>query len=284
MLVVRISRCYSAILADRMLNEKLMLLGKVSDRLRSHWSLVKIGCTLCILGSTVIVLNVPEERQVNSVEEITDEMFSNIRMLEFWLFVNSLHSAFQLYAIAVILSTIYLIYVVAPVHGRRNIFVYVTICSIVGSISVIGVKVCKTLRINLMALLLGAWNCFEVNIFGKQSAHILELLGLRSSCGSICHDSNELLEYGDFSCCLFRLIKIKALDTFNTALVTPIYYVIFTTATIVASALLFRGWTSNHACDPKVWKPTPYDGPSLNVQTTAAPTTSTLFFSADCTG
>lgn len=35
----------------------------------------------------------------------------------------------------------------------------------------------------------------------------------------------------------------QALDTFNTALVTPIYYVIFTTCTLVASALLFEGWT-----------------------------------------
>jgi hypothetical protein len=34
----------------------------------------------------------------------------------------------------------------------------------------------------------------------------------------------------------------KALDTFNTAIVSPIYYVMFTTATIVASAILFNGW------------------------------------------
>ena len=34
----------------------------------------------------------------------------------------------------------------------------------------------------------------------------------------------------------------KALDTFNTAVVTPIYYVFFTTSTIVSSAILFNGW------------------------------------------
>jgi hypothetical protein len=32
----------------------------------------------------------------------------------------------------------------------------------------------------------------------------------------------------------------QALDTFNTALVTPIYYVLFTTCVIIASAILFR--------------------------------------------
>jgi hypothetical protein len=37
----------------------------------------------------------------------------------------------------------------------------------------------------------------------------------------------------------------QALDTFNTAVVTPIYYVLFTTATIAASGLLFRGWTGS---------------------------------------
>ena len=34
----------------------------------------------------------------------------------------------------------------------------------------------------------------------------------------------------------------KALDTFNTAVVSPIYYVCFTTMTITASAILFNGW------------------------------------------
>jgi hypothetical protein len=29
-----------------------------------------LGCLLCIVGSTVIVLHAPEERSINSVEEI----------------------------------------------------------------------------------------------------------------------------------------------------------------------------------------------------------------------
>lgn len=32
----------------------------------------------------------------------------------------------------------------------------------------------------------------------------------------------------------------KALDLFNTAIVSPIYYVMFTTATITASSVLFQ--------------------------------------------
>jgi len=36
----------------------------------------------------------------------------------------------------------------------------------------------------------------------------------------------------------------RALDVFNTAIVTPLLYVIFTGCVILASAILFREWTS----------------------------------------
>ncbi|XP_066366097.1 probable magnesium transporter NIPA3 isoform X2 [Miscanthus floridulus] len=35
----------------------------------------------------------------------------------------------------------------------------------------------------------------------------------------------------------------KALDTFNTAIVSPIYYVMFTTLTILASVIMFKDWS-----------------------------------------
>lgn len=34
----------------------------------------------------------------------------------------------------------------------------------------------------------------------------------------------------------------KALDTFNTGVVTPVYYVMFTTLVITASTILFKEW------------------------------------------
>eukprot|EP00049_Salpingoeca_infusionum_P010817 m.186599 g.186599 ORF g.186599 m.186599 type:complete len:155 (+) comp14757_c0_seq8:321-785(+) len=37
----------------------------------------------------------------------------------------------------------------------------------------------------------------------------------------------------------------QSLDTFNTSLVTPIYYVMFTTCTILSSAILFEAWDSS---------------------------------------
>ncbi|CAA2986987.1 probable magnesium transporter NIPA4 [Olea europaea subsp. europaea] len=39
----------------------------------------------------------------------------------------------------------------------------------------------------------------------------------------------------------------QALDTFNTAIVSPIYYVMFTTLTIVASIIMFKEWDGQSA-------------------------------------
>jgi hypothetical protein len=121
------------------------------------------------------VLNAPEEKEMTSVEEITERMSGNIRTLQLcFRLVASVHvlyhakfgarlrlglgfelleahrrtphmfpsrPAFLLYTSLVVLVSAYLIWVVAPKSGSRNIFVYVTICSIVGSVSVVGVKV-----------------------------------------------------------------------------------------------------------------------------------------------
>ena len=37
---------------------------------------------------------------------------------------------------------------------------------------------------------------------------------------------------------------MQALDTFNTAVVSPIYYVMFTSLTIVASVIMFKVYSS----------------------------------------
>ena len=50
-------------------------------------------------------------------------------------------AGFVLYAFLALMVTLYLIFVAAPAHGTTNIFVYVGICSIAGSITVMSVKV-----------------------------------------------------------------------------------------------------------------------------------------------
>lgn len=46
----------------------------------------------------------------------------------------------------------------------------------------------------------------------------------------------------------------KALDLFNTAIVSPIYYVMFTTFTIIASVILFQVQALKTACLPSALK------------------------------
>ena len=48
---------YRALLASLMLGERLSFIGK-------------IGCGLCVLGSTVIVLNAPEQQTVYTMNQL----------------------------------------------------------------------------------------------------------------------------------------------------------------------------------------------------------------------
>lgn len=54
--------------------------------------------------------------------------------------VKLTHAGFMLYCLFVLSFCLYMIYKVAPVHGNRNPIVYISICSLVGSISVMAVK------------------------------------------------------------------------------------------------------------------------------------------------
>ena len=92
--------------------------------------------------------------------------------------------------------------------------VYIAICSLIGSLSVMG---CKGLGIVI-----------------KQTLHGDSQLTNPVAWGLI---------FAVLACVLTQMNYLnKALDIFNTSLVTPIYYVMFTTLTIIASAILFREW------------------------------------------
>lgn len=54
--------------------------------------------------------------------------------------MKSIVSVFILYVIAVIVVTLALVLYVAPRYGRSNILVYISICSLIGSLSVLSVK------------------------------------------------------------------------------------------------------------------------------------------------
>uniref|UniRef100_I3LZ98 NIPA like domain containing 4 n=1 Tax=Ictidomys tridecemlineatus TaxID=43179 RepID=I3LZ98_ICTTR len=102
----------SAILSSYFLGERLNLLGK-------------LGCVICVAGSTVMVIHAPEEEKVNTVVEMASKLKD---------------TGFIVFAVLLLVSCLILIFIVAPRYGQRNILIYITICSVIGAFSVTAVK------------------------------------------------------------------------------------------------------------------------------------------------
>ncbi|GCC35125.1 magnesium transporter NIPA2 [Chiloscyllium punctatum] len=176
----------SAVLSSYFLNERLNLHGK-------------LGCFLSIVGSTVMVIHAPQEEEVETIQEMA---------------VKLKDPGFVVFATFVITVSLILIFVVGPRHGQTNILVYITICSVIGALSVSCVK---GLGIAIKELFAGK----PVLTYSLSWILLLSLIACVST----------QINYLN-----------KALDIFNTSLVTPIYYVFFTTSVLTCSAILFKEW------------------------------------------
>ena len=129
-------------------------------------------------------------------------------------------TAFLTYAaIAIVVSLVLIIYY-APRYGKTNLMVYIAICSLIGSLSV---TFCKGLGVAIKQTFRGQ----------SQAGNWLTWLFVLGVAGCVITQMNYLN---------------KALDIFNTSMVTPIYYVMFTTFTIISSAIFFKEWQD---LDPK---------------------------------
>ncbi|KAJ8385699.1 hypothetical protein AAFF_G00182990 [Aldrovandia affinis] len=176
----------SAVLSSYFLNERLNVHGKV-------------GCLLCILGSTVMVLHAPQEEEVASLNAMAEKLKD---------------PGFIVFAVCIVASSAVLIFVAAPRYGQRNVLVYILICSMIGALSVSCVK----------GLGIGIKELFSGVAVHKEPLFWV-LLALLVACVSL------QINYLN-----------KALDIFNTSIVTPIYYVFFTTSVMACSAILFKEW------------------------------------------
>ncbi|XP_061540755.1 magnesium transporter NIPA2 isoform X1 [Phycodurus eques] len=183
----------SAVLSSYFLSERLNLHGK-------------LGCLLSVLGSTSMVIHAPKEEEISSLEDMARKLVD---------------PGFFIFATAVVTVVLVLILAVAPRHGQTNILVYISICSLIGSLSVSCVK---GLGIAIKEAVGG------VNVARTPLPWLL-LLGLVACVGTQINFLN------------------KALDIFNTSLVTPIYYVFFTTSVLTCSAVLFKEWRHMGAAD-----------------------------------
>ena len=125
-----------------------------------------------------------------------------------------------------------MIYRIGPVYGKKNPLVFVSICSAVGSVSVMAIK---GFGIALKLTFAGS------NQFTHPSTYVFAIVTV------VC----IIVQMNYFN---------KALDQFSTSLyplpmhqispdfsVNPLYYVTFTTATLCASFILFKGFNTTSA-------------------------------------
>ncbi|KAM9329973.1 magnesium transporter NIPA3 [Gastrophryne carolinensis] len=182
-----------AMLSSHFLNEKLNIHGK-------------LGCLLCIIGSTMMVIHAPQEEEVTSLHEM------EIKLRD---------PGFISFAALAVVASLILIIAVAPKKGQSNILIYIAICSIIGAFSVSSVK----------GLGIAIHEFIEHKPVYKDPLFYILVATLAVSVSTQINYLN------------------KALDVFNTSMVTPIYYVFFTTMVVTCSAILFKEWNSMDASD-----------------------------------
>ncbi|KAI0106114.1 DUF803-domain-containing protein [Hypoxylon sp. NC0597] len=177
-----------AVLGSYFLKEELGTLGK-------------LGCAICLLGAIIIVLHAPPDEDIQTVDQILS---------------YAVRPGFLLYCAVVAIFATVMIYKVAPVHGKKNPLIYLSICSTVGSVSVMSIK-----AFGIALKLTFAGN----NQFSHASTYVFMILT------ALC----ILTQMNYFN---------KALSQFSTQIVNPLYYVTFTTATLCASFILFGGFNT----------------------------------------
>ncbi|CAN2387338.1 magnesium ion transmembrane transporter activity [Pristimantis euphronides] len=123
---------------------------------------------------------------------------------------------FIIYISVLLLCCLVLIFILSPRYGHTNILVYLSICSLLGAFSVSSVK---GLGIAVKGLITGL----------PVVQHPLPWILIPILIIAVVIQVNYLN---------------KSLDVFNTSLVFPIYYVLFTTVVITTSLILFKEWVS----------------------------------------
>ncbi|KUJ16974.1 DUF803-domain-containing protein [Mollisia scopiformis] len=121
---------------------------------------------------------------------------------------------FLVYAGLIIVGAVFTALWAGPRYGKKSMLVYLSICSFIGGLSVVATQ-------------------------GLGAAIVAQIGGTPQF--------NQWFLYVLFVFVITTLVTEiiylnKALNLFNAALVTPTYYVYFTSCTIITSAILFRGF------------------------------------------
>lgn len=176
----------TTILSAIFLKERLSMVGK-------------IGCFLCIVGSVVIAMNSPSESSVANIQEMQHFVIA---------------PGFLSFAGVVLIACAVIAFWAGPRYGKKSMMVYLSICSLMGGLSVVATQ--------------GLGAAIIAQIAGKPQFNQWFLY--------------VLLVFVIFTLVTEIVYLNKALNLYNAALVTPTYYVIFTSCTIITSVILFRGF------------------------------------------
>ncbi|KAK3687406.1 magnesium transporter NIPA-domain-containing protein [Podospora appendiculata] len=176
----------STILSAIFLKERLSMIGKVA-------------CFLCIVGSVVIVMNAPSNGAVPDIEHMRDFVIT---------------PGFLSYAGVIVVGAAIGAFWAGPKWGKKNMLVYISICSWVGGLSVVATQ---GLGAAIIAQASGKPQ------FNQWFTYVLLVFIIGTLLTEI-------------------IFLNKALNLFNAAMVTPTYYVYFTSTTIITSTILFQGF------------------------------------------
>ena len=220
---------YSAILASYLLDEELGHLGR-------------LGCTVCILGSLIIVIHAPADKDIQTVDEVlryaVQPGASRSRSPHSAVRLNKWRAGFLLYCFCVLVFTLTMIYAIAPKYGRSNPLVYISICSLVGSVSIMAIKGFGI----AVKLTLGGNNQFiyvSTYVFGT-------VVGLCIMVQmNYFNKALDTFSTNVYVCYLSLFLRYRRSHT-ELSSVNPLYYVCFSTATIVASLILFQGLNTDN--------------------------------------
>lgn len=102
----------TTILSAIFLKERLSFVGKV-------------GCFTCILGSVIIAMNAPEQSSVSNIQEMQKYVIA---------------PGFLSYAGVIIVGSIVTAVWAGPRYGKKSMFVYISICSSIGGLSVVATQ------------------------------------------------------------------------------------------------------------------------------------------------
>ena len=102
----------TTILSAIFLKERLSFVGKV-------------GCFMCIVGSIVIVMNAPSQSSAGTIQEMKHFVLA---------------PGFLSYAGVIIAGCTFIAFWVGPRYGKKSMLVYLSICSLIGGLSVVATQ------------------------------------------------------------------------------------------------------------------------------------------------